>query len=312
MKQVYINTLDIPSIQRFAVGFDRMFDELSRTAGTLNASNYPPYNIIKESETIWKIEVAVAGFDESELDLNIGSTRSDTTGMVVPALTANIVSTINYAANSGGIISFRNDTPGSPGNTASFGAQQLYNFQWGDGTANSNINIQSGLAGNPGASNITHTFALSAGQQTAGTTVTYTANLWLYTGFSTSPFKSANITITVEPEVRANFLGTANTQSDATGSTAQTGYIYTDYNGNNRAIFSFQNSSQHGNLFNWNFGDPASGSSNVITTTSSGTQAAPNASHIFSAPGCYTVSLTATSVLSASNKSNCVSSIAST
>jgi HSP20 family molecular chaperone IbpA len=35
--------------------------------GTLNASNYPPYNIIKESETIWKIEVAVAGFDESEL-----------------------------------------------------------------------------------------------------------------------------------------------------------------------------------------------------------------------------------------------------
>ena len=71
MKQVYINTLDIPSIQRFAVGFDRMFDELSRTAGTLNASNYPPYNIIKETETIWKIEVAVAGFDESELDVEI-------------------------------------------------------------------------------------------------------------------------------------------------------------------------------------------------------------------------------------------------
>ena len=71
MKQVYINSLDMPNIQRFAVGFDRMFDELSRTAGTLNASNYPPYNIIKESETIWKIEVAVAGFDESELDVEI-------------------------------------------------------------------------------------------------------------------------------------------------------------------------------------------------------------------------------------------------
>jgi molecular chaperone IbpA len=69
MKQVYVNTLDIPSIQRFAVGFDRMFDELSRTAGTLNASNYPPYNIIKESETIYKIDVAVAGFEETELDV---------------------------------------------------------------------------------------------------------------------------------------------------------------------------------------------------------------------------------------------------
>jgi molecular chaperone IbpA len=82
MKQVYINTLDIPSIQRFAVGFDRMFDELSRTAGTLNASNYPPYNIIKESETIWKIEVAVAGFDESELDVEIVNNELIVTGAV--------------------------------------------------------------------------------------------------------------------------------------------------------------------------------------------------------------------------------------
>ena len=217
------------------------------------------------------------------------STTSATTNVKIytpqsPALTANIVSTINYAATSGGTISFRNDTPGSPGSTSSFGAQQLYNFQWGDGTANSNINIQSGVSGNPGASNITHTFALSAGQQTAGTTVTYTANLWLYTGFSTSPFKSANITITVEPEVRANFLGTANTQSDATGSTAQTGYIYTDYNGNNRAIFSFQNSSQHGNLFNWNFGD--STFSNGITNTN-------NVNHTYTSTGTYTVALTA-------------------
>jgi molecular chaperone IbpA len=82
MKQVYINTLDIPSIQRFAVGFDRMFDELSRTAGTLNASNYPPYNIIKETETIWKIEVAVAGFDESELDVEIVNNELVVTGAV--------------------------------------------------------------------------------------------------------------------------------------------------------------------------------------------------------------------------------------
>ena len=80
MKQVYVNSLDIPQLQRFAVGFDRMFDELARTAGTLNATNYPPYNIIKESETIWKIEVAVAGFDESELDVEIISNELVVTG----------------------------------------------------------------------------------------------------------------------------------------------------------------------------------------------------------------------------------------
>jgi molecular chaperone IbpA len=55
-----------------------MFNELHRTAGTLNASNYPPYNIIQhkndhlhETVTQFAIEIAVAGFEESELDVEI-------------------------------------------------------------------------------------------------------------------------------------------------------------------------------------------------------------------------------------------------
>jgi hypothetical protein len=182
-----------------------------------------------------------------------------------PAITANIATTINYAATSGGNVQFRNDTPGTPGNTASFGVQQLYNFQWGDGTANSNINIQTGLAGNPGAANTSHVFALSSVQQNAATTVNYTANLWLYTGYSTSPFKSSNVTISIEPEVRANFVGTSNTQTDATGytSNAQVGYLYTDYNSRDRSLFNFRNDTSPnvaftGNVFNWTWGDTTS------------------------------------------------------
>ena len=180
-----------------------------------------------------------------------------------PALTANVTRTINYLATTGGVISIRNDTPGSPGNTASFGAQQLYNFQWGDGTANSNINIQTGLAGNPGAANTTHTFALTSSQQNAATTVSYTSNLWLYTGYSTSPFKSSNVTIVIEPEVRANFTGTANTVSDATGANSQIGYLATDYLGRDRSLFNFQNQTSPnvaftGNVFNWTWGDTTS------------------------------------------------------
>ena len=71
MKQVYVNTLDIPSISRFAVGFDRMFDELTKTAGTVNGTNYPPYNIIKSAENTYTIEIAVAGFEESEMDVEV-------------------------------------------------------------------------------------------------------------------------------------------------------------------------------------------------------------------------------------------------
>jgi molecular chaperone IbpA len=69
MKQHYITTFDIPNISRFAVGFDRMFDELQRTATTLNGTNYPPYNILRVSETEYHIELAVAGFEEDELDV---------------------------------------------------------------------------------------------------------------------------------------------------------------------------------------------------------------------------------------------------
>lgn len=60
-----------PDITRFAVGFDRMFDELARTAGTLNASNYPPYNIVRTAEQEYDIEIAVAGFEENELDIEV-------------------------------------------------------------------------------------------------------------------------------------------------------------------------------------------------------------------------------------------------
>ena len=196
-----------------------------------------------------------------------------------PAITANIATTINYLATSGGNVQFRNDTPGTPGNTASFGVQQLYNFQWGDGTSNSNINIQSGLAGNPGAANTSHVFALSSVQQNAATTVNYTANLWLYTGFSTSPFKSSNVTISIEPEVRANFVGTSNTQTDATGytSNAQVGYLYTDYNSRDRSLFNFRNDTSPNvaftsNVFNWTWGD---------TTSNTGVTSFANITHSY-------------------------------
>lgn len=200
-----------------------------------------------------------------------------------PAVTANVLTIINSSA-----VSFRNDTPGQPGNTAAFGAQQFYRYQWGDGTANTTVNIQPGLAGNPGAANIDHTFNLSAGQQTAGTTVAYTANLWLYTGYSTSPFTSTNLVISVEPRVIAGFQGQANTISDRTGDTAQTGYIYTDYLGRNRALFEFENQTSPtppftGNTFSWNWGDG----------TFDNTVSSSNVTHSWSTTGSKTVALTA-------------------
>lgn len=67
--------IDLPTFHRHAIGFDRLFDEVTRTfANSANAArsdNYPPYNIVRLDDTHYVIEVAVAGFAESELDVEL-------------------------------------------------------------------------------------------------------------------------------------------------------------------------------------------------------------------------------------------------
>lgn len=75
MTNFSIHTLDLPSIHRHSVGFNRMFDELNRTFANSAKSheNYPPYNIVNIDETNTVIEVAVAGFSESEISVELKS-----------------------------------------------------------------------------------------------------------------------------------------------------------------------------------------------------------------------------------------------
>jgi len=65
-------SLSIPA--KFGIGFEEMFDRFSNLIDTTcyretNAGNFPPYNIINESETESIIEMAVAGFSEADLDV---------------------------------------------------------------------------------------------------------------------------------------------------------------------------------------------------------------------------------------------------
>ena len=71
MKQYHITTFNLETLPKFAIGFDRMFEELARTQEKLNNSNYPPYNILRITETEYAIEVAVAGFAEDELTVDV-------------------------------------------------------------------------------------------------------------------------------------------------------------------------------------------------------------------------------------------------
>ncbi|NBP17015.1 hypothetical protein EBU95_22000, partial [bacterium] len=62
---------DIPTIHRYSVGLDEMFDTLLRNVNANTNSNYPPYNIIRYDENKYSVEIAVAGFKEDEIDITV-------------------------------------------------------------------------------------------------------------------------------------------------------------------------------------------------------------------------------------------------
>lgn len=62
-----LRTVNLPDIHKFAVGFEKMFDDLTRH--TTQPTNYPPYNIIKKSSNQFAIQLAVAGFKEGDLEV---------------------------------------------------------------------------------------------------------------------------------------------------------------------------------------------------------------------------------------------------
>ena len=62
---------------RFFVGFDpivKKFAEAAEQTAKL-ATNYPPYNIKKIDENKYVIEMAVAGFGQNEIDIEIDGDR---------------------------------------------------------------------------------------------------------------------------------------------------------------------------------------------------------------------------------------------
>jgi len=71
MTNLTLRSLDIPSIHKFGIGFDSIFDELLRATSAQNQTNYPPYNVVKHDEDKFSIEMAVAGFKDGEIEVEV-------------------------------------------------------------------------------------------------------------------------------------------------------------------------------------------------------------------------------------------------
>lgn len=66
------------------VGFDRLFstiDEIDRIFGNTKAPSYPPYNIVKQDEFNYEIQIAVAGFAPEDIDVETSQNKLIVSGV---------------------------------------------------------------------------------------------------------------------------------------------------------------------------------------------------------------------------------------
>ena len=66
-----MNAFDFSPLYRSAIGFDRLAQMLDARLNGESAPSYPPYNVELVGEDKYKITMAVAGFDRSELDIEV-------------------------------------------------------------------------------------------------------------------------------------------------------------------------------------------------------------------------------------------------
>lgn len=72
--------VDFSPLYRSTVGFDRLFTMLDTLAQPDGAQSYPPYNIERLGEHAYRITMAVAGFAEDELAIEVKRNKLHVSG----------------------------------------------------------------------------------------------------------------------------------------------------------------------------------------------------------------------------------------
>lgn len=75
---------DFTPFYRSAIGFDRLFQMLDQANGFDNEATYPPYNIERTGENAYRITLAVAGFEPTELKVEVKEQTLSISGEKAP------------------------------------------------------------------------------------------------------------------------------------------------------------------------------------------------------------------------------------
>ena len=71
-EDIFMRTLDFAPLYRATVGFDQIADMMDRVLTTEGAQpSYPPFNIEKLDDDSYRISIAVAGFSENDLSVEV-------------------------------------------------------------------------------------------------------------------------------------------------------------------------------------------------------------------------------------------------
>lgn len=73
------STFDFAPYRRSTVGFDRLFDLLESGTGQ-GQDNYPPFDLLKVDDNHFRINLAVAGFSQGEIDITAHQNQLIVTG----------------------------------------------------------------------------------------------------------------------------------------------------------------------------------------------------------------------------------------
>jgi molecular chaperone IbpA len=65
------NLTKLDALSRALIGFDTMFDQMERRYANSVNNNYPPHNILRLDDNVYAIQLAVTGFEKTEISVTV-------------------------------------------------------------------------------------------------------------------------------------------------------------------------------------------------------------------------------------------------
>ena len=83
-----LTRFDTNALARTLVGFDSIFNDFEHRFANQLATNYPPYNVLKHSEDLYEVQIAVAGFSRDEIEVTLENNQLQIKGTKIEEVDA--------------------------------------------------------------------------------------------------------------------------------------------------------------------------------------------------------------------------------